>query len=157
MTAAQLPLQDLQSEITHCQRLVEGRELEGDSAHAESVFKDILIRLDDVLQELAKKAKRITWTDDLPPGRKDVSDITDLISKLRNAGCHIGSDDRRIPNTGIRFVFNRAFGKGNLLKAGAIIIGSDYEDDAAFFYGDLRIYLQRHIVKLLNHLQQILK
>ena len=157
MTAAQLPLQDLQSEVIQCQRLVEGRELEGDSAHAESVFKDILIRLDDVLQELAKTEKRITWTDDLPRGRNDVRDITDLISKLRNAGCHIGSGDRRISNTGIRFIFNRAFGKGNLLKVGAITIGSDYADDAAFFYGDLRIYLQRHIVKLLKHLQQILK
>lgn len=157
MSASQLSQRDLLDEVHQCANLVNDRSLEGDSSHAESVFKDILIRLDDVLQELAKAGKRITWTDDLPAGRKDVSDITDLISRLRNAGCHINSGDRRIPDVGIRLVFNRVFGKGTLIKAGNITIGSDYEDDVAFFYGDLRIYLQRHFVKLLKHLQQILQ
>ena len=106
-----------------------------------------------ILQELSKKNNRIIWEDDVQADQ-NIKDITDLVNNLRNAACHSDSPRNYISDTSIKFVFNTFAGKcPNAVKIGKdILLGSEYEDDVAFYYGDKRIYLVRHIKKLLVEL-----
>ncbi len=125
------------------------------SIFTQSVFVELLIRLNDILQALSQKKKRINFTDDV--SGKGVKDITDLVNKLRNAACH----DRTSGETKIgtnTFIFNRIVGRmPNVIKINNIIIGSDYNDDIAFFYGNKKIYLERHIKRLIHEINDKLK
>lgn len=134
-------------EISRIKTLIDSRVIESDFPFAESAFIEILIRLHDLLQLLDGEGKRITFTDDVDI-QNGVNDITDLVSKLRNAVCHVRSGNRRIDTN--TFVFNRFIGHvPNGIKMGAIVMGCNYKDDIAFYYGPYRIYLNRHIKKLI--------
>ncbi len=118
----------------------------------QSVFIELLIRLNDILQTLSHRGKRIKFADDV--SGKGVKDITDLVNKLRNAACH----ERTSGETkfeGNTFIFNRIVGRINAIKIGDKVIGSDY-DDIAFFYGDKKIYLERHVKRLLSEINDCL-
>jgi len=113
----------------------------------EPVFVSIILKLDDLLQKFRILGKRISFKDDIRDG-----DITDLVNKIRNAICHLNSDENMLNDKSqIKFVFNVVIGKGTAVqideKAAAV---SDYEDDIAFFYGEHRIYLKRHLVRLIH-------
>ena len=50
------------------------------------------------------------------------------------------------------------FGKGNAIQLGdKIMAQSDYDDDIAFFYGENRIYLKRHIFRVLDESEEIVQ
>jgi len=85
---------------------------------------------------------------------QNIKDITDLVNNLRNATCHSDSLRNYISNSSIKFVFNTFVGKcSNAVQIGQnISLGNEYQDDVAFYYGDKRIYLVRHIKKLLEKL-----
>lgn len=113
----------------------------------EPVFVSIVLKLDDLLQKFRILNQRIIFKDDIVSG-----DITDLINKIRNAICHLNSGENLLDEeTQTKFVFNMLVGKVNAVKIGDNIVAkSDYDDDIAFFYGEHRIYLKRHLIRVLN-------
>src|SRR3989344_7445846 len=54
----------------------------------EPTFVSIILKLNDLLQKFRILNKRISFKDDISKG-----DITDLISKIRNAICHLSSGE----------------------------------------------------------------
>ena len=57
----------------------------------ESAFIELCILLNDLLAKTAKYSNRVVFTDDVTIIPKQVEDVTDLVSKVRNAVCHISS------------------------------------------------------------------
>lgn len=127
------------------------------SIFTQSAFIELLVRLDYVLKELSKKGKRVTWNDDVQTDQK-IKDISDLVNNLRNAACHVDSPRNYISNSKIKFVFNTFVGKcPNAVQIGKNqALGNEYADDVAFYYGDKRIYLKRHIKRILEELPKII-
>lgn len=142
---------DLLSEMQRCTELFNSQVFTNHQIFTQSAFIEILIRLNYILQELSKKNNRIIWAYDVQTDR-NIRDITDLVNNLRNAACHSDSPRNYISNSSIKFVFNAFIGKcPNVVQTGQnISLGNEYQDDIAFYYGDKRIYLVRHIKELLE-------
>jgi hypothetical protein len=112
----------------------------------EPVFVSLILKLHDLLQILSLQGHRIAFTDDVPSGL----DITDLVSKVRNAIAHPSSPENLLgKDSRVKFVFNVINGKGSPLSMpGTAAFSSDYSDDVAYFYGEHRLYLKRHLCRL---------
>lgn len=111
----------------------------------EPVFVSVILKLHDLLQLLRMQNRRVDFTDDVPGG----GDITDLVSKVRNAIAHTSSPENLLDkDSHLLFVFNMIAGKGQPISLpGAQVFVSDYDDDIAFFYGSHRLYLKRHLFR----------
>lgn len=153
MNDLKLLQRELLSEVQKCSELFNSQIFVNRSIFTQSAFIELLVRLNYVLQELSKKHHRITWTHDILINQ-EIKDITDLVNNLRNAACHSDSLRNYISNSNIKFVFNTFVGKcPNAVKIGEnISLGNEYQDDIAFYYGDKRVYLVRHIKRLLEEL-----
>lgn len=153
MSDLELFKRDLLNETKRGADLYDSQILRSDEIFAKSVFIELLILLNYVLQKLSIKKCRINWSDDVEITEKN-KDITDLVNCLRNAACHNDSQENIVCDTGIKFVFNRFTGKcPNAMDiGGGKKLGNEYVDDLAFYYGDKRIYLIRHIKRLLEEL-----
>jgi len=153
MNDSDLLKRELFSETQRCAELFNSQVFTNHQIFTQSAFIEILVRLNYILQELSKKNNRVVWADDVQTD-KNIKDITDLINNLRNAACHSDSPRNFISNSNIKFVFNTFAGKcPNAVKIGEnISLGNEYQDDIAFYYGDKRIYLARHIKRLLEEL-----
>lgn len=123
-------------------------------AFREPVFVSMILKLDDLLQKFRILGHRLNFNDDISTG-----DITDLVNNIRNAICHLNSGENLLDKKSqLKFVFCMLLGKANGITMGENIIAkSDYEDDIAFFYGENRIYLKRHIIRILNEVQEVYK
>ncbi|MFA7286736.1 MAG: hypothetical protein WC052_03705 [Patescibacteria group bacterium] len=119
----------------------------------ESSFVSIALKLHDLLQKLSALGHRIRFSDDIS---QDDVDITDLVSKIRNAICHLNSPENLLDKkTQLKFVFTMIVGKGNAISIGdKIMASSEYADDIAFYYGAHRLYLKRHLVRAINEAQE---
>ena len=124
----------------------------------ESVFISIILKFDDTLQKFNIFDKRINFTDDINI-TAEVEDITDLVNKIRNAVCHINSPENLLDKTTkTKFVFSTIIGKGTAISIdGKPLATSEYEDDIAFYYGEYRIYLRRHIFRLIEESKKVYK
>lgn len=111
----------------------------------EAAVVQLLIALNDLMRKAVSDGKRIDFADavDLVDG---VTDVTDLITKCRNAACHIGSSLQEYDTNRFRFL---VFGPG--VKNGMMIngkcLGNDFDDDFAVYYGPYRLYLKRHALR----------
>lgn len=144
---------DLFSETKRCVELYNSHVFTNRQIFTQSALIEILIRLNYTLQKLNKKNNRIIWADDVQTYPK-ITDITSLVNYLRNATYHSDSQENYISNSSIKFVFNTFAGKcPNAVNVGEnISLGNEYKDDIVFYYGDKRIYLVRHIKRLLEEL-----
>ncbi|MBP9827935.1 hypothetical protein KBC55_02150 [Patescibacteria group bacterium] len=144
---------ELRSETHRCLELFNSKVLIGESLFAESVFIELMIRLDYVLQWLSRQGSRFAWGDDVDGGR----DITDLVNELRNSVCHQASSLNIIDGTSIKFMFNRFFRRSPraISLPDGQFLGCEYDDDVAFYYGSNRIYLYRHVERLLLELSRL--
>ena len=120
-----------------------------------SAFIELIICLRDLLHKTEKYAKRISFTDDVITNEY-VCDITDAVTAVRDACCHINSFKRLFDDRGSRGSFNVIYGKSTFMKIGDPELTSDYEDDIAFFYGTNRLYMNRHIVRAFKEAQELL-
>ena len=146
---------ELVLENQRCMELYMSKVLEEDSLFTQSVFIEVIIRLNYILQKLNNYC-RVTWTDDIQLVG-GIKDITDLVNKLRNAICHIDSKLNNLRETTTKLTFNivrRGF--INTVKSGSQKIRNDYNDDIAFYYGEFRIYLKRHIERLVKELPRVI-
>ena len=146
-------MQHKQLELARIIQLLDSRVLEQDSLFTESVFIEVMVKLKDLLHFLNQLGRRVDFTHDVP---EDIGDVTDLVAKVRNAACHETSGDRRVGE--ITFVFNRIFGgiRHAVTLPTGDVLGSDYQDDVAFYYGSLRIYLKRHIFRAVDEIKNLL-
>lgn len=153
MADSDLQKRNLSIEAQRCAELFNSQVFAQHQIFTQSAFIEILVRLNYILQELSKKNNRIIWADDVQTNQ-NIEDITDLVNNLRNAACHSDSPRNYISSSSIKFVFNTFIGKSpNAVKLGEnISLGNEYQDDIAFYYGDKRIYLVRHIRRLLKEL-----
>ncbi len=153
MNDLDLQKQNLLMETQRCAELFNSQVFTQNQTFTQSAFIEILVRLNYILQELSTKNSRITWTDSVQIDQ-NIKDITDLINNLRNAACHSDSPRNYIGNSNIKFIFNTFVGRcPNAVKIGEnISLGNEYQNDIAFYYGDKKIYLVRHIKRLLEEL-----
>ena len=120
-----------------------------------SALTELLIRLRDLLAKSDKLAKRVSFSDDVTI-KGNVSDVTNLVTFVRDALCHVDSDKHNHDEIQARITFNVIFGKAVLAQFGDVKIASEYEDDVAFFFGPQRLYLRRHIVRAFEEAQELL-
>ena len=122
----------------------------------ESAFIELMIRLRDLMHKAEKHARRISFTDDVLVNEY-VKDVTDAITAVRDACCHIDSFKRAFDMTsGGRGSYLVAYGKCNLIQIDQLQLKSEYDDDTAVFYGSNRLYFRRHIVRALNEAKVLL-
>ncbi|WP_413625584.1 hypothetical protein [Luteibacter sp. Lutesp34] len=112
-----------------------------------------LIRLHHLLMRADRGGRRLRFADDMPIGFD--GDITDLISAARNAACH-SETGRHTRADGTRFQFITIDGKGRI-DVGGIVAENMYKDDIAIFFGDLRIYVWRHLLRALIEIEDIFR
>ena len=112
----------------------------------QSAFIELMILLRDILQKCEKYSTRVDFTDDVLINGY-VKDVTDLITAIRDACCHIDSFKRNFDENGNTGSHNIIYGKGIALNIDGLVLGSDYEDEIAYIYGKNRIYVRRHIIR----------
>ncbi|MDD5639196.1 MAG: ElyC/SanA/YdcF family protein [Candidatus Pacebacteria bacterium] len=120
----------------------------------QSAFAELVIRLRNLLYKCDNAGNRINFTDDIvilkdKNGKVVVGDVTDAVRYIRNSVCHIESDEYLLDNKTV-FYFNIAYGKIGVANVSGIELVSDYEDDVCFFFGDQKLYLNRHIIRAFN-------
>ena len=114
-----------------------------------SIFTKIMIDLRDLVYKSEKHSKRISFSDDIITD-SSIKDITDLITYVRNALCHITSPNHKL-NSNCVFSYNIFKGKiPNGVCIENIKLNSDYEDDICVFFGSHKIYYHRHIIRAFN-------
>ena len=150
--------QDCGSNIRRIEQLLSCGVFEIGNSHnvlQPSAFIELVICLHDLLNKTEKIVKRISFTDDVRTNEY-VHDITDAVTAIRDACCHINSYKRLFDDQGNRGSFLVIYGKGNLVKIGDLELKSDYEDDVAFFFGKNRLYINRHIVRAFKEAKVLL-
>ena len=121
-----------------------------------SAFIELLICLRDLMYKTEKYASRITFDDDCVKNKK-ISDITDFIKYVRDALCHLDSDNHYLEEGNIKATYNIIRGKGTLLKTNDYEQTAEYSDDLCFFFGSQRIYLYRHIIRAIEEAKSKLR
>lgn len=112
----------------------------------QSAFTELMICLHDLLQKCKKSSVPVEFTEAVDI-TADVSNVTDLVSSIRGAVCHITSKTHQLHDEGGKFTFNVNYGAGTFGLIGCVEIRSDFADDVCFFFGKRRIYLKRHIIR----------
>jgi hypothetical protein len=98
------------------------------------------------LHKAERFSNRITFADDVLTNEY-VRDVTDAVTAVRDACCHIDSFKRRFDDHDNRGSYLVAYGRCNVLKINDLELKSDYADDIAVFFGKNRLYFKRHIVR----------
>ena len=127
----------------------------------QSAFTELVIRLQDLLYKCDHSGNRINFSDDIiilkgKHGEEIVKDVTDAINYVRNSVCHIESKRYLLDGKTV-FYFNIAYGKHNVADISGKKLTSDYEDDVCFFFGDQKIYLNRHVIRAFNEAKMVLE
>ena len=110
----------------------------------QSALAELLIRVRDLMAKSKKYSSPVEFSDDINTTEK-ISNVSDTIKFIRDAVCHIDSDNHNHEECGARMSYNIGYGKCSLMKIGDTEIKSDYEDDVCFFFGAQKLYLKRHI------------
>lgn len=110
-----------------------------------------LIYLNDLLQKAKDDGNEIAFSDHINITEK-VKNITDLVRQGRNAASHM--------NTGLndvdfgRFQFGVSAGRGAMMQVdGQARMENEFDDDIAIFFGDMRIYVERHMRRALREVR----
>jgi hypothetical protein len=143
----------IKSSISTCRNLL-NRVDKLDRDLLEAAYVLLLIHLNDLVGVAAKDGKRIVFIEDVADV-EGVEDVTDMITKCRNAAVHIKSPLSNVSGSGtLKFI--RVIGKiPNAFVIDGKAIGSDYADDVAIFYGEYRLYVGRNIIRALNEIEAI--
>jgi len=131
----------------------------------ESAFVELIIHLSDLLNEAHRLERKIDFKEDVitfPDGSKEdtVHNISDAVLRVRNIVSHLDNHQQFITphakpkkrndtlKDGEVFYhvrFNAFWGIQSYPLTPNITLESNHEDDAAFYYGPHRLYLNRHI------------
>ena len=111
-----------------------------------SALTELLILVRDLMQKAKIFSEPIEFMDDVNITDK-VKTVSDAIKFVRDAICHVDSENHNHEECNARLSYNIAYGKCNLANLGDVEIKSDYEDDICFFFGSQKLYLRRHIIR----------
>jgi len=111
-----------------------------------SALTELLILVRDLMAKAKIFAEPVEFSDDVNV-TKQVKNVSDAVKFVRDAICHVDSENRNHEECNARLSYNIAYGKCNLAKIGDVEIKSDYEDDICFFFGSQKLYLRRHIIR----------
>lgn len=122
-------------------------------------FVECLIALRDLIGKANKYATPIAFTDDVTVDG-DVTDVGSLIKYVRDALCHPDSPNHLVDDL-TKATFNAFAGKGFAVRSegnfkGAFQQENPYADDVAFFFGGQRVFLRRHLVRVLQEAETTL-
>lgn len=148
--------QDCEENISRIEQLLRCGIFESSSGRnilRQSAFIELMICLRDLLHKSEKYGHRVSFADDIIQNEY-VKDVTDAVTAIRDACCHINSFKRLFDDQGNRGAYNIAYGKCNLMQIGDVELKTDYEDDIAVFYGKNRLYFNRHIIRAFNEARQ---
>lgn len=110
-----------------------------------AIFTKIMICLRDLIHKSMLYSKPIDFTDDVII-TDEIKNVADLIKFIRDALCHIDSDNHKIEQCFLTYnVINGKQPRAMVLND--IAIGSDYEDDTCIIFGVQKIYYKRHILR----------
>ena len=112
----------------------------------QSALTELLILVRDLMAKSRIYAKPVEFTDDVNV-TETVKNVSDAIKFVRDAICHVDSDNRNHDECNARLSYNIAYGQCNLATIGDVEIKSDYPDDICFFFGNQKLYLNRHIAR----------
>jgi predicted HicB family RNase H-like nuclease len=112
----------------------------------QSALAELLIRVRDLMYKSEKYAVAIKFDDDINITEK-VKNVSDAIKFIRDAICHIDSDNHNYNECRARISYNIMYGKGTFMKIEDIELKSEYDDDICFFFGSQKLYLKRHICR----------
>jgi len=111
-----------------------------------SAFIEVLICLRDLMYKAEKYSSRISFDDEIVK-TKEIQDISSVIKYVRDALCHLDSENHYIEPGNIKASYNIMYGKGVLLRIGDFKQESEHDDDPCFFFGSQKIYLKTHILR----------
>lgn len=148
---------DIQSSIKKCYKMLTCgvfRTENVSSGMFEAAVVLLLINLSDLLGKAHKDGRRVDFTDHVEVTEK-IKDVTDLIRECRNAACHTGSGEHKFDDVG-KFTFVLVLGEDpRAMNIHGNVLGCDFKDDAAIFYGSKRVYLRRHLHNALVEVTKI--
>lgn len=122
----------------------------------QAAFTEIIVCLHDLLQKAKGLKVPITFRDDIPQNILNKAgnpmDITDYVSFIRNAVCHISSKTNTLSKTdkheiGVTFSIIRGKVGPLFFIEGKTFLESPYEDDFCFVFGNHKLYYHRHILR----------
>jgi hypothetical protein len=119
------------------------------SPFVRSAFIDMLVCLRDLMYKSEKYSSRIIFDDGIVK-TKGINDVSDTITYVRDALCHLDSDNHYLEDGNVRASYNVIYSKGCLMNIGNSKQASNYKDDVCFFFGQQKIYLKRHIIRALD-------
>ena len=111
----------------------------------QSAFVELIIHLRDLMAKCRNEGVPVEFSDDILL-QGDISDVWDAVSAMRDAVCHITSHRRHFDSYGNRGIFF-CHGKGVITDTPECRLESEYDDDLAVFYGRIRLYMNRNIVR----------
>lgn len=140
----------------HCLEIVKTDFL-GDQRHTwgpQAGFVLLMICMSDMLRALDREGMRVGFTDHVPEG----FDISDQIYKMRNAVCHFGSSHRDLRRGGkVVFCILGHNPGGTGIDLGDYEMSNPFEDDWAIYYGELCLFLKRHIYRVMDEVGAVLE
>ena len=118
----------------------------------------LLVNLHDLLQAARATGRPLVFADYIDP-REDASNITELVAKCRNAACHVWTRPapaqpaaQPAPQSAIYRFYRVAGYCPRATQLHDKVLGCDYHDDVAIYYGRYRLYLRRHVLRAVEEL-----
>jgi hypothetical protein len=115
----------------------------------------LLVNLHDLLQAARAGGSPLVFSDYIDP-REDASNITELVAKCRNAACHVWTKPASAQSALLQSTIYRFYRvAGYCPRATQFddkVLGCDYHDDVAIYYGRYRLYLKRHVLRAVEEL-----
>ena len=111
-----------------------------------SALTEMLILLRDLMAKAKLFGVPVEFADDVNITAR-VKTVSEAIKFVRDAICHVDSDNHNHEECKARLSYNIAYGKCNLMKIGDVEVKSEYADDICFFFGSQKLYLKRHIIR----------
>lgn len=116
----------------------------------EPVITHLLILLSDLLKAADQLGHRCNFSEDIlcvdPRIGSEINDVTDLIIKCRNSSCHISSKNMIFDTNKFKFCVIVGFNP-SCFDINGKKMGCDYHDDIAVFWGPMRLYLKRNMMR----------
>ena len=146
---------EIEDSLQRIDSIIESKIFEpenSDSPLLRSAFIELLICLRDLMYKTEKYASRVSFDEDIVKNEK-ISDITDVIKYVRDALCHLDSDNHYLEKGNIKATYNIMRGKGTLVKINDYEQTSEHTDELCFFFGSQRIYFKRHILRTIEEVK----
>ncbi len=113
----------------------------------------LLVNLNDLVQRARSVGQPLVFTEHVDTS-EDVANISELVTRCRNAACHVWGRSSDISSASLHFTRISGYYPRATVLDGKVL-GCDFHDDIAVYYGRYRIYLNRHIGRAVRELARL--